>query len=1597
MIEILIPGDGPIVAPMEELTERIAGLSPAKRALLQLRLQKNEANRSPAHLITPRAHRDGAAVSFAQQRLWFLDQIEPDRASYNVPRAIRLWGVLNVPALQRTLDELLARHEPFRTRFSSVDGALRQIISAGARLPLSIIDLSDFAVAERETRAQALARAEAVRPFDLAQGPVIRAQLLRLSEQEQILLLTTHHIVSDAWSTGILFRELGALYNAFAAGKGSPFPPLPIQYADFAEWQRNWLRGEVLEEQLGYWRKQLDGVRGILELPADHPRPAVPTAGGAHRSLSLSPALSEQLAELSKREGATLFMTLLAAFKTLLYRYTDEQDIVVGSPIAGRNRVETEALIGFFINTLALRTNLSGSATFRELLSRVKETAVGAYAHQDLPFEKLVEELQPERALNRNPFFQIMFQFQNAARVPLALDGLTSSQLDVATGTSKFDLMLAAAEEGAALTLVMEYSTDLFAGETIERLLQQLSTLLAGIVANPNERISRLPLLSEDQRSQVLNDWNTTQAEFPDDRCIHQLFADQVERAPSAVAVLIGSDRVTFGELNARANQLAHRLQSLGVGPESRVAICLERSLEMIVGLLGILKAGAAYVPLEPAFPTERLSFILEDSQAQLLLTQQYLLPSLPASSTRVLTLDGDQPAIAGEPTENPRNTATSENAAHVIYTSGSTGKPKGVVSAHRASVNRFAWMWRAYPFASDEICCQKTSLSFVDSIWEIFGPLLKGVPLVIIPNELLMDPKRFVQSLADNQVTRLVLVPSLLRVILESTENLAQRLAFLRYCVCSGESLPVELATEFRKQLPAAKLINLYGSSEVAADVTCYEVESSEPAGSVPIGKPIANTRVLVLDQHFQPTPVGVPGEIFIGGAGVARGYLNRPDLTAERFIPDPAGEPGARLFRTGDLGRYLPDGNIEYRGRRDHQVKIRGFRIELGEIETTLATHPQVREAVVIALADQRGEKYLVAYIVAPDNRPAAFQLRAHLRDQLPDYMIPASLVMLDSLPLTASGKVDRLALPKLEVSPLAASEAFRAPRNPTEDLLADIWATTLNCDRVGIDDDFFSLGGHSLLLVRIASHIHEVFALELPLRVLFEAPTVAGMAHQIEAARREGAAAAELPIVAIPRAGSLPLSFAQERLWFFDQLEPGSAAYNIPRALRLRGPLDVAALQSSLNAVVARHEVLRSRFLTNNGQPVLSIAGSEWLDLPQLDLRPASEGEQKVRELIKEETERAFDLASGPLLRVALARLDDEDHLLVLTMHHIVSDGWSIGIFLRELVSLYNALVSGSEPSLAELTAQYVDFAAWQRRGSAADAGPGTWGEQLEFWREQLAGAPPLIDLPLDRSRAPVRSFRGAKQPVTITREATAGLKKLARAERVTLFMALLGAYQLLLASLNGQQDIVVGSPTAGRNRRETEALIGYFVNTLVLRTDFSADPSFRETLSRVRSVALDAYANQDVPFEKLVEELQPGRTLSHNPLFQVWFVLQNAPSDRGEWFELEVTPVEVESATTRHDLQLTLWETADGIEGAFTYSTDLFDAETIAIIAEQFTGLLEIVIGDPETRLSGLHARLDELGRELRQRGLQRLEEASHQRLRSVKRRSVSDKL
>ncbi len=1074
-------------------------------------------------------------TSFAQQRLWLLDQLEPNGVAYNLLWAVRVSISLNVEALEWSLNAIIQRHEILRTIFVARDGQPMQMIIPRLTVPLPLVDLQHLSETEQETEMLRLMNEEAQHPFDLAHGPLLRTTLLRLRAQEHVLLVSIHHIIFDGWSGGVFFRELIALYETFANDQPSALPDLPIQYADFAVWQREALQGERLAAQLAYWKKQLAGTPPVLALPTDRPRPSILTNRGSNCFFKLPKPLSEALKALSLQEGVSLFMTLVAAFQTLLYRYSGQEDIMLGTAVADRSQAETEQLIGFFINTLVLRTDLSGNPTFRELLKRVCEVTLEAYAYQDVPFEYLVKELQPDRLVGQNPFFQVLLTLEPPE--PILPAGWAFPEMDIKTSAAKFDLDLEIGDRPDGLVPYLEYNADLFDEATIAHMVGHWQTLLEGIVANPSQRLSELPLLTEAERHQLLVDWNATEMAYPKDRCIHQLFEEQVERTPDAIAVVFEQQQLTYRELNARANQLAHRLQQLGVGPEVLVGICVERSMEMVVGLLGILKAGGAYVPLDPTFPPERLTFMLEDAQVSVPLTQQHLIERLPKHEAKAVCLDIGWKAIAQESEENLTSDITGENLAYMLYTSGSTGRPKGVLATHRAAINRFNWMWETYPFESAEVCCQKTSLSFVDSVWEIFGPLLQGIRIIIIPDAVIKDPVQMLQTLAAHSVTRIVLVPSLLQVLLDTKADLRNQLPSLKYWVSSGEVLPLQLALRFLNSMPKSVLINLYGSSEVAADATYYDTRNSKSQTCVPIGRPIANTQIYLLDQHMQLVPIGVPGELHIGGDGLARGYYNRSELMAEKFVPNPFSlEPRALLYKTGDWARYLPDGDIEYLGRLDHQVKIRGFRIELGEIEAVLGEHPALRQAVVVAREDIPGDKHLVAYVVLHERQAVSIEdLQRHAMKRLPAYMILSAFVLLEALPLTPNGKVNRLALPAPDRTRFKL-ETFVAARTQMEEIMAGIWSQVLGIEQVGIHDNFFALGGHSLLAMQIISRLRVALEVELPLRFFFEAPTIAELTERAKQLKTSSTITHMPPLRAISRQNhrmSLPGESNESRL--------------------------------------------------------------------------------------------------------------------------------------------------------------------------------------------------------------------------------------------------------------------------------------------------------------------------------------------------------------------------------------------------------------------------------------------------------------------------------
>jgi len=1091
----------------EQIARLRSSLSKTGLDALEKRLQSALKDRVAADCIPPRTQEGPVCLSFPQQGMWIVDQLQPGTALYNIATALRLTGGLDQRALKSSLDELVSRHESLRTRFTKIGGEPFQVVSDIVDLDLRVDYLTGLPEESRETEARRIATDESHRPFDLTEAPLFRTRLLKLSDDDHVLIMVLHHIVTDLWSMGIVFRELSALYNAYSRDKTSPLPDLPIQYPDFALWQRSYLQGEVLEDHLNYWKRQLNGVPAALELPTDYSRPPRLSACGAVEKFILPEWLSEKVKQLSLEQGTTLFMTLLAAFKVLLSRYSGQKDIVVGCATAGRDRAELEGLIGVFVNTLAMRTNFSDDPTFCQLLSRVKEVCLGAYAHQGLPFERLVAELQPERRSNYSPIFQVMFSLhsshQQREQQGADWNGLSVSGFSGKAEKSMFDLSFRIIEAPQTLAATIEYSTDLFEAETIKRMARHFRVLLASIVSHPEVPISTLSILSEAESRELLKEWNDTRTEYATESLIHEMFEQQAARTPESIALVYEQERISYRELNERANRLGHYLRQQGVGPESVVGILLERSPEMVLALLATLKAGGAYLPLEPGYPEERLRLMLADAGTRVLLTTTELankIGSDDAGQLQVIKLDSVGPELAQQSAANVPPQATADNLAYVIYTSGSTGTPKAAMNTHDAIRNRLLWMQQAYPLTSDDCVLQKTPYSFDVSVWEFFWPLMYGARLAVARPEGHKDAEYLREVIAAERVTTLHFVPSMLRVFLQQGDF--DRCRTVRQVICSGEALSRELIEGFFEQLSWARLHNLYGPTEAAVDVSFWDCSTSISAsGLVPIGRPIANTQLYILDEQLEPVGIRAPGELYIGGVGVGRGYWRRPDLTAERFIPDPHGDnAGARLYRTGDRARYRPDGNIEFLGRVDYQIKLRGQRIEPGEIEVALAGHPLIKDAAVIAREDSPGDKRLVAYII-----PAAADLdiaavRSFLGTCLPDYMVPAAFVTLDSFPLSPTGKLDRKAFAAPDNARANLSADFVAPRSSLEQELADIWTGLLGVKQIGIYDNFFELGGHSLLLTQLATRIRDTFGVEVPMRILFDAPTIEGISISI-----------------------------------------------------------------------------------------------------------------------------------------------------------------------------------------------------------------------------------------------------------------------------------------------------------------------------------------------------------------------------------------------------------------------------------------------------------------------------------------------------------------
>ena len=1518
-------------------------------------------------------------LSFAQRRLWFWDRYEPGSPLYNLPFVFRLEGLLDPEVLGRVLTEIVDRHEVLRTTFRDTPNGPVQVIApgrggVGEGLPLPVVDLSSLPPDARIVRLDALILEEALRTFDLGRGPLVRATLVGLGPEGHILLLSLHHIVFDGWSLGVLSDELAALYEAFSSGRPSPLPELRLQYADFAVWQRKWLSGEVLERGLAYWRRQLADLP-VPDLPTDRPRPRVQSFRGRTHRFTLPRDLTEELRDLGSRHGATLFMTLLAGFQTLLHRLSGQHDIAVGSPIANRTLGGVEGLIGFFVNTLVLRTDLSGQPTFAELIGRVRQTTVGAYVHQDLPFEQLVEEVRPARDPGRSPLFQVMFALQNAPAGTVEPPVLKVSVRETPTGTAKFDLTLQLWETGSGLDGELEYATDLYEEATAGRLVGHFETLLRGAVADPGRRLDDLPLLTPEQRRRALVEWNATETAYPREATVHQLFAERAGATPEAVAVESGSGNLTYRELDWRSDRLAAYLRRLGVGPETLVGVAVERSPEMVVGLLGVLKSGGAYVPLDPTYPRDRLAFMVADTRAPVILTLDHLAASLPETGATIIRLDSDWPLIAGTNPEEPAAgpveatgpAVSPDGLAYVIYTSGSTGRPKGVAVTHR-NIVRLVKETNYARFGPEEVFLHLAPLAFDASTFEIWGPLLGGGRLVVFPPER-PSLEELGRALTRHKVTTLFLTTALFNLLVdERLEDLGK----VSQLLAGGEVMSVTHVRRVADGRPGCVMSAVYGPTEATTFASHCPMGGRGEATSVPIGRPIANTTLYVLDRNLTPVPEGVAGEIYVGGDGVARGYYNRPVPTAEKFVPDPfAARPGARLYRTGDLGRYLPGGDVDFLGRVDNQVKIRGFRIEPEEVETVLGQHPAVREAVVLVREDPLGERRLVAHVASGGATPTFItELRSFLREHLPDYMVPAAIVVLERFPLGPSGKVDRGALPAPELGEPVEGGSFLAPTGPVEEGLARIWGELLGLESISAAADFFELGGHSLLATRAVSRVRETFGVELSLRTLFEAPTLSGLAARIAAALPTPVTPAPVtpasvtpaslapgpPIVARDRRGPSPLSYAQQRLWFLDQLAPGGPLYNVPVAMRLEGRLEARVLEQSLAEIVRRHETLRTTFAEKDGSPVQIISPDAGCTLTSVDLsdQPRTSRERALAELASTEARRPFALDEGPLLRVTLVELDREEQALLLMVHHIAADGWALEILFGELAALYEAFGAGRPSPLPGLRVQYADFALWQREWVQA----GALRDQLAYWRWQLGLPLPTLDLPFARPRPAAVAYRGRKTSRLLGREVVDDLRTLGRREGLTLFMILLAAFVTLLYRVTGQKDIVVGTSVANRTRLEVEGLIGCFVNTLPLRTDLSGNPTFRELLDRVREVTLAAFTHQDVPFDLLVDTLQLPRDPSRPPLVAVLFDLHESPLCPAVLGRARVTPLEVDAGVSKFDFNLEATAGPGGLDLALYYRRDLYEPRAMEGFLDQYHHLLTAVAADAGRRLEAL---------------------------------------
>jgi amino acid adenylation domain-containing protein len=1521
-----------------------------------------------------RGDSDFVPLSLQQQRFYVLSGLDPSVLDNQVMQVARLSGALDVGALEASLAAICQRQEVLRATFRERAGETVQTMGA-VRPRLERLDLRRSVRSERPATIERHARELLHQPFDLEKGPLLRAQLLRLGKDDHALLIKLHHLVTDGWSQRLFWEELEALYSARVAGAAARLPGMTVQYRHFAEWQREWLRTRAAGEQLSYWRTQL---RGLTELPlrTDRPRPEKRTGRGARHPVRLSRALSRAVKSLSRAHRVTPFMTLLAAFQCLLHRYTGHEDIAVGSLIASRNHIQIERIIGLFTNTIVLRTDLSGDPTFGEVLQRVRQVTLQAYRHQDLPFEEILRTLQVSRSMDRNTLFQVMFILQNASAASPALPGVSVEFVDVDPGVARFDLTLELIEDEKGLRGWFEYSTDLFEAATIARMAAHLRTLLEAIVASPNERISRLDLLPARERARLLVDWNDTRTGRSGRGSFCERFLRQAKQTPDAIAVSCGDVRLSYRELAGRASAIADGLARAGVAPEVLVILLAERSVDFLAAMIAVQWAGGAFLPLDPTAPPARLAQIIAHSGAPFMLADKHrtavadaALAGMPTRARpRLLNLE-DLVRASPQVPFHPVRTAPSR-LAYVIYTSGSTGVPKGAMVEQRSLCNLLVSLLQ---LSATDVIAQTAPQSFVVAVWQFLAPLIAGARVHVCADEEVRDPALLAQQIEREGVTVLQVVPAMLRAILERVPDVpsVRALSGLRWLNSTGEALPAHLCREWFRHFPRVPLVNTYGSTECCDNVSRHVVTAPPRVlSSVPIGRPIANIRLYVLDSHLQPVPIGVFGELYVGGVGVGRGYLNDPEQTRRAFLPDPFSKArAARLYKTGDLARWCTDGTLEFLGRVDYQVKIRGCRIDLKEIEHVLVGHPAVQSAAVL-VREIAAEPQLVAYVVGVGGRePEINGLCDFLKRKLPDYMLPAGFILLERMPLSPHGKVDRAALKEIRQPLRVPGATFVAPRDPTEKALAAIWADLLGVSDVGVFSNFFDLGGHSLLAGRVLAKVANVLGVSLPITALFEAPTVATLACRISEERPTPTGQPVAEIARLELAGPQPVTLAQEYVLTIERELPGVPQFNLPFAFRLHGPLEVPALERSFAEVVRRHEALRAGFAWRDEKPVAIVAPAADIGSPLVfeDLATGTPRNDRTRALLvrkaelraQQEALEPFDLGRAPLFRARLLRLGTDDHVLLMILHNVIVDGWSTGILFEEVSKFYSAFAMGRQVQLAEPALQFSDFAGWQRKWSMSDAAV----QQFAYWKERLRSHSPV--LPTNGNTDALLTSPATEEPVDLPNDLVARLDALGRSQGGTLFMTLLTGFKALLLARSGRNDICVATAMANRSDVRTERLIGPLVNTTLIRTRMDLDLPFREALARVRESVLEAYARQEYPFEILAARLAQEDGIDPASLIQVLFVLEN-PLRR----QLELTDVAVRPFANavrqgqpvlpvdRVSLAVTLKETAAGMTGACSYKADAFERGVVQPWVPDYKMILAKAAANPETPVGHL---------------------------------------